>query len=169
MLLKDQGDLAGAEPLCREALQGFRETLGNRHPRTLVLLNHLGVMLQAQGEVVEALALLLELHSAWGTQSPRNLLDAIHELEARVQLEGLKARLSGLSGSGGGGIVGAWRKGMRVQLEGLKARPELNGCIGVLIGGVEESGRVPVKLLASTGMHAGVLLRVKPANLRGTA
>ena len=35
LLLKDKGDLAAAELLLREALEGQRETLGNRHPDTL--------------------------------------------------------------------------------------------------------------------------------------
>ena len=62
----------------------------------------------------------------------------------------------------------AWKKGMRVQLQGLEARAELNGCIGVLLGGVEESGRAAVKLTTSE-VHSGMMLRVKPANLRRTS
>ena len=31
-LLKDKGDLAAAEPLLREAMEGRREALGARHP-----------------------------------------------------------------------------------------------------------------------------------------
>ena len=38
VLLKEQGNLTGAEPLYREALQGSRETLGPRHPQTLITL-----------------------------------------------------------------------------------------------------------------------------------
>ena len=35
LLLKAKGDLAAAEPQYREALEGKRETLGDRHPHTL--------------------------------------------------------------------------------------------------------------------------------------
>ena len=55
-----------------------------------------------------------------------------------------------------------------MRLEGLEARADLNGCIGVLIGGVAESGRAPVKLVSSE-VHAGTKLMVKPANMRGVA
>ena len=58
---------------------------------------------------------------------------------------------------------------MRVQLEGLKGRPELNGCVGVLLRGVQEDGRAPVKLVASAGVHAGESIKVKPVNLRVVA
>ena len=39
MLLK-KGDLAAAEPLLREALAVHRETLGSRHPDTLISINN---------------------------------------------------------------------------------------------------------------------------------
>ena len=87
-----------------------------------------------------------------------SVLDLIRQLETR-------ASASGRGGGGGSAVVSTWKKGMRVRLEGLKARPELNGCIGVLTGGVAESGRAPVKLVASE-VHAGMLLQVKPANMR---
>ena len=57
---------------------------------------------------------------------------------------------------------------MRVRFEGLEARADLNGCIGVLIGEVAESGRAPVKLVSSE-VHAGTKLMVKPANMRVVA
>ena len=50
LLLHDQGDYEGAAPLCREALQIRRETLGDRHPSTLISMNNLGGLLQAQGD-----------------------------------------------------------------------------------------------------------------------
>ena len=46
LLLKAKGDLAAAEPLYREALEGKRETLGDLHPSTLTSRNHLGALLQ---------------------------------------------------------------------------------------------------------------------------
>jgi hypothetical protein len=58
------------------------------------------------------------------------------------------------------------KRGMHVQLTGLQGRPELNGSIGALLGGVEsDSGRAPVKIVAPPE-HAGKTLKVKPANLR---
>ena len=47
-LLQAQGDLAGAEPLFREALQARREVLGDRHPDTLASVNNLASLLQAK-------------------------------------------------------------------------------------------------------------------------
>jgi hypothetical protein len=52
-----------------------------------------------------------------------------------------------------------------VRLEDLEARADLNGSIGVLLRGVAESGRAPLKLVSSE-VHAGTKLMVKPANLR---
>ena len=39
------GDLDGASPLYREALQGRRETLGDRHAYTLTSMGNLGMLL----------------------------------------------------------------------------------------------------------------------------
>ena len=62
--------------------------------------------------------------------------------------------------------MSTWKKGMRVWLQGLEVKADLNGCIGVLIGGgVAESGWAPVKLVSSE-VHAGTKLMVKPANMR---
>ena len=55
-----QGDLAGAAPLLREALQVSRETLGNRHPSTLTSSGNLGTLLKAQGDLAGAAPLLSE-------------------------------------------------------------------------------------------------------------
>ena len=51
-------------------------------------------------------------------------------------------------------------------LTGLQAKPELNGCVGMVMGGVAaESGRVPLRLIAPKE-HAGRSMMVKPANLK---
>ena len=60
LLLKDQGDLDGAEPLLREALAASRETLGDRHPDTLGLVYGLGMLLQTQGRLGDAIPLFRE-------------------------------------------------------------------------------------------------------------
>ena len=52
--MKDKDDLAAAEPLLREALEVKRETLGNRHPDTLLSINNLGSLLQAKGDLAAA-------------------------------------------------------------------------------------------------------------------
>jgi len=45
-VLQAQGKLAEAEPLCREALDGKRQLLGNSHPTTLTSINNLASLLQ---------------------------------------------------------------------------------------------------------------------------
>merc|ERR1719424_1980044 len=60
LLLKDQGDLDGAEALLREALEARRETLGDRHPNTLISINNLGLLLKKQGDLDGAEPLLRE-------------------------------------------------------------------------------------------------------------
>ena len=58
MLLYAKEDLAAAEPLLREALEGRRATLGSGHPDTLASMNYLGLLLMAKG-VYAAAELLL--------------------------------------------------------------------------------------------------------------
>ena len=88
LLLKAQGDLEGAAALLREALQGSRETLGDKHPSTLASIGNLGLLLKAKGEKTEALVLLSELSDVWGAvhggKPPKALLDDISELEASM-------------------------------------------------------------------------------------
>jgi hypothetical protein len=50
LLLKDKGDLAAAELLCCEALEGLRETLGDQHPNTIACSDNLGKLLLARAE-----------------------------------------------------------------------------------------------------------------------
>ena len=59
-MLKDQGKLEAAGALYREALQARRETLGDKHLRTLTAISNLGALLQAQGKLEEAAPLLRE-------------------------------------------------------------------------------------------------------------
>ena len=60
MLLLDKGDLVGAEPLLREALEARREVLSERHPNTLTSINDLATLLQAKGLLDEAKTLYEE-------------------------------------------------------------------------------------------------------------
>ena len=59
-LLLAKGDFAAAEPLLREALEGLRETLGNRHADTLSSMNNLGMLLEDKGDLAAAEPLLRE-------------------------------------------------------------------------------------------------------------
>ena len=47
-----EGDLDAAGPLCREALEVRRETLGSRHPSTLASINDLGSLLKTKGDLL---------------------------------------------------------------------------------------------------------------------
>ena len=60
MLLKEQGKYDEAEPLYREALKVRRETLGDRHPDTLISINNFGGLLKNQGKYDEAEPLFRE-------------------------------------------------------------------------------------------------------------
>ena len=60
-LRQAQGKLDEAEPLISEALEAFRATLGDRHPRTLASIANMASLLQAQGKLDEAELLLEEL------------------------------------------------------------------------------------------------------------
>merc|ERR1719424_468310 len=79
-LLKNQGDLDGAEALYREALAASRETLGDRHPSTLTSINNLGLLLKKKADLDGAEALYHEaleakretLGDRTRTRSPRS-------------------------------------------------------------------------------------------------
>ena len=58
--MRAKGDLAAAEPLLRESLEGQRETLGNRHWHTLTSIHNLGSLLYAKGDLAAAEPLLRE-------------------------------------------------------------------------------------------------------------
>ena len=58
--LQDQGKFDEAEPLYREAVKVSRETVGDRHPDTLVYINNLGALLYAKGNLAAAEPLIRE-------------------------------------------------------------------------------------------------------------
>ena len=78
LLLKQQGELAEAEPLYREALAARREALGERHPSTLTSLNNLAALLKAMGQCDEAESLfrrvLLGREMTLGATHPTTLI-----------------------------------------------------------------------------------------------
>ena len=49
------------EPLLRKALEIYRETLGNRHPSTLIAINYLASLLREKGDLAAAKLLYLEV------------------------------------------------------------------------------------------------------------
>ena len=50
----DEGKLILAEPFLRRDFEGFERTLGRDHPVTLVSVDNLGSLLQAQGKLILA-------------------------------------------------------------------------------------------------------------------
>jgi len=54
ILLSDQGDYAGAEPLYRRVMEARERILGPEHPDTLDSINNLGVLLGDQGDYAGA-------------------------------------------------------------------------------------------------------------------
>ena len=59
-LLLNQGKLAEAEPLYREAVEANRETLGDRHKETLISIGNLVRLFLEQGKLTEAAPLYRE-------------------------------------------------------------------------------------------------------------
>ena len=53
-LLQEKCDLAAAEPLCREAMEGYRENLGSQHRHTLDSVSGLAKLLEAKGDLAAA-------------------------------------------------------------------------------------------------------------------
>jgi tetratricopeptide (TPR) repeat protein len=53
-LLRGKGDDAGAEPLCRRALEGNERVLGPEHPNTLSSVNNLAGLLDSKGDYAGA-------------------------------------------------------------------------------------------------------------------
>ena len=92
-LLRDQGDLDGAEALFREAMpmEARRETLGDKHPSTLTSINNLGSLLDAKGDLDGAEALYREALEArretLGDLHP-DTLDSISNLGALLKDQG---------------------------------------------------------------------------------
>ena len=90
-LLEDMGKLEEVRPLYEEALQGCRETLGDRqHPRTLYSIYLLADLLERQGKRVEAIPLYTEALEGYV------LLHGTEDVFTR----GLARRLRNLRGGG---------------------------------------------------------------------
>jgi tetratricopeptide (TPR) repeat protein len=56
-VLHAQGDLAGAQPLYKRALEIAENALGPEHPNTAMALSNLAALLYAQGDLAGALPL----------------------------------------------------------------------------------------------------------------
>jgi tetratricopeptide (TPR) repeat protein len=89
--LQAQGKHDEAEPLFREALEMDRETLGMRHPSTLIAINNLAQVLQAQGKYDEAEPLCREAlemeRETLGDRHP-DTLSSINDLGALLRAKG---------------------------------------------------------------------------------
>ena len=74
-----------------EALEGRRETLGNRHPRTLVSIGNLSMLLRAKGDLAAVEPLLREAlevrRETLGNRHPKTLL-SIHNLGLLLEAKG---------------------------------------------------------------------------------
>ena len=72
-LLQDMGQLEEARPLFEESLQRYKETLGDRHPSTLISIGNLGTLLTDMGQLEEAKPLYEEaLHARRETLGDRH-------------------------------------------------------------------------------------------------
>ena len=123
MLLQAQGDLAGAAPLYRETLQMSRETLGDRHPDTLISICNLGTLLRAQGDLAGAAALYREAlqvsRDTLGSHHPHTLISMGH-LRSLLKMQGetveATALLHELSTARGGAATRGTTSFIRSQL-----------------------------------------------------
>ena len=90
--MRAKGDLASAEPLLREALEGMREILGNQHPTTLIVINNLGMMLKAKGDLAAAETLFREAlesrHETLGSRHPSTLIVANNLAQCAAEGQG---------------------------------------------------------------------------------
>ena len=83
LLLMDQGKLEEAEPLMREAVEGFREVHGPRHPNTLNMAGNLADCLRELGRLEEAQQVLGATPAVVAeTLGPHNILTLITRAKA---------------------------------------------------------------------------------------
>ena len=98
-LLQDQGKLAEAEPLCREALATSRETLGKKHPSTVSFISNMAGLLESQGKLAEAEPLFREAYkyfrNLFGHRHPRTV-DTAHGLGHLLKARGEHAEAAPL-------------------------------------------------------------------------
>ena len=90
-LEKAKGNRAASEPLYRELLEAQRETLGDRHPSTLLSISSLGTLLDDKGDLAAAEPLYREVLEAQretlGDRHP-STLDTIDQLGALLEEKG---------------------------------------------------------------------------------
>jgi len=107
-LLLDIGKLEEARPLYEEALQGRRETLGDRHDDTLTSISLLAYLLEEQGKLVEAIplytellegnVLLLGMEHGKTRRAAKRLVSKLREVGQQEEAEALAAK-HGLAGN----------------------------------------------------------------------
>ena len=69
VLLSEKGDLDGAEPLYRRALEAREQKLGPEHPDTLTSMNNLGLLLMDKGDLTAAHAAFKRCAAGWSDPS----------------------------------------------------------------------------------------------------
>ena len=126
ILLREQGKLSEAEPLCREALRVGQETLGEAHPNTLGSLNNLAILLSEQGKLSEAEPLhrkaLCGLQETLGEAHP-DTLSSLNNLASLLKDQGKLSEAEPL-----------YREALRVRQETLgEAHPDTLTPIGNLV------------------------------------
>ena len=97
--LSQQGDLAGAEPLYRRALEACERTLGPEHPSTLMSLNNLANLLSDQGDLAGAEPLFRRALDAYertlGPEHPDTLM-SVNNLGGLREQQGRRAEAEAL-------------------------------------------------------------------------
>eukprot|EP00808_Paulinella_micropora_P027490 g51323.t1 len=98
-LLRDLGDLKGAEEFFRGALEASEKMLGPEHMHTLTYLNNLGALLCEQGKLAEAEPLyrraLQGTEKTLGTEHP-DTLTSVNNLGALLERQGKLAEAEAL-------------------------------------------------------------------------
>ena len=96
------GKLEEARPLYGEALQACRETLGDRHPDTLRSIYNMGLLLEKQDNLTEAILLFteeleglvllrgMEFQETRG--SAKNLVSVLRKIGQREEAEALAVK-----------------------------------------------------------------------------
>jgi tetratricopeptide (TPR) repeat protein len=90
-LLRDQGDLTSARPLCERALAICEKVLGPEHPETALSLEHLALLMKDRGELVSARPLheraLAIREKVFGPEHPHTAL-SLDNLAALLHVQG---------------------------------------------------------------------------------
>jgi tetratricopeptide (TPR) repeat protein len=149
-IYKAQGRYGEAEPLLREVLQGYRETLGPKHPDTLTSMNNLAGLYKAQGRYGEAEPLLREaLQIRCETLGPKHpdTLGSMNNLAELYQSQGRTGDAEPL-----------YREVLQISRETLgPAHPHTLGTQTNLVVLLAAEGRIPAAAALQAQMEPQVL------------